>query len=226
MLNLTTFRWLCCWAILWLHAAPLTGQTPEVKPDAAPANPKAAVEQLRKALDNDDLALLSRLAVRPHDAALAALAEPFGKARAALLKLDQALKDKPNLTIANPFHAVLHPFSGMQLDLVEIGQEGNRHVARIRFGPRGTPADEEVLHILPEGEAWKVTLPAILVKQLQRLTRQPDQLKREASQLDKLATVLNQLAGEVEKNQIKSKEVLLLRLARLVDEHKLAEAEK
>ena len=196
------------------------------KPDEGPTTPKAALEQMRKAFESDDLASLAKLVPPPNDRPLAELAEAFGKAKTAYNKLEQVIKDKPNLAFNNPFHPVVHPFSVMQLDVVEINQEGSRTLARIRFGPRGKPADEEVLLITPDGATWRVTLPALLTKQLQRLTQQSEQLKREISQLDKLAQVLTKLASEIEKNQIKSKELLLLHLARLVDEYKLAEPEK
>jgi hypothetical protein len=196
---------------------------PAAQPPAEIKTPQAAVAAVKKALDANDLRALSDLTTNPAATTLRKLAEPFAKTRLAGERLDRALKDKPALAFNNPFAASLTPFADVHFELVEIGKEGNQTVARIRYGPRGASAPEEVVALVQEGPTWRVDPPQAVVKALRRLAASPARLDQYTQGLEKLADVLNALAGDIEKDQVKTREAALLRLAQLVEDAKLAE---
>lgn len=190
------------------------------------STPQSAVEALKKALEENDFKSLSQIVPGPYDAILRKMAEPMGKAQAAQGRLEAALKDQPNIQFVNPFGPALNPFTGISIELVEVGKEGARNIVRIRYGRKGTPLQEEVLGLVSEGNSWRIGLPAELAKELRRLTNPPEELDKQVQRLDGLAKVLTTLAGEVEKKQLQTREGVVLRLAQLVAEAKLADEPK
>jgi hypothetical protein len=190
------------------------------------STPQAAVEALKKALDANDFAALGQIVPGPCDAVLRKLAGPMGQAQAAQSRLEAALKDQPQLTFTNPFAAALGPFSGLLIELVEVGKEGSQNIVRVRCGRKGAPPQEEVLGLVSEGAAWRIGLPGEFAKELRRLAQAPEELQTQADRLAALAKVLTTLAEEVEKKQFKSREALILRLAQLVADAGLVEETK
>ncbi|HMP02705.1 MAG TPA: hypothetical protein PKD86_10965 [Gemmatales bacterium] len=215
------------WFFLLLQEPGRPATPPEAEPPAAqptpPATPAAAVQALKRALESHDLAALAELTQGNLAGPLRSLAGPFAKARTASERLDQVIKDKPALAFTNPFAPSLQPFAQVRFEVLEVVQDQNQHVARIRFGRRGLPLAEEQLAIHADGNSWRLELPSDLRKQVESLIGEPALLQREQRALDALATIFTTLATEIEKGQLASKGDVVARMLRLMDETKLSE---
>jgi hypothetical protein len=146
------------------------------------------------------------------------LAEPYARARASAERFEAALAEK-NISLENPFAASVRPLADLQLDLLEIAKDKEQHVVRVRFGPRGRAA-EEVLALVQEEGAWRVTLPAALMKDLQPVLR-GNAADQRVRQLETLADIQDQLARDVSNGSLKNRDDVLLRLLVLSREKNL-----
>jgi len=185
------------------------------------ADPRAAVlAGFKSALEKGDVKEVAGFVAGKHGEILRRLAEPYSRAAAASDRLDAALLEK-NINWSNPFAAGVRPLADLQLDILEVTREENQDLVRIRFGPRGR-TQEETLALVQEGGAWRVSLPADLRKDLARLTSK-EAVDRQAKHLDALAEILDALAKEVSNGSLKSRNEIVLRLAKLVHEKGLGE---
>ncbi|MCS6975825.1 MAG: hypothetical protein NZM31_02290 [Gemmatales bacterium] len=146
------------------------------------------------------------------------LAEPYAKARTAAERFETALAEK-NIALENPFAASVRPLADLQVDVLEITKDKDRHLVRVRFGPRGR-TNEEVLGLVEEEGAWRVTLPAALAKDLEPALRD-NAADQRARQLETLSEILDQLARDVSNASLKTRDDVLLRLLLLSREKNL-----
>jgi hypothetical protein len=200
-----------------LLLSPAAAQPPK-QGDAKPANPTAALNAYKQALDRRDPVAFANLTAGAPGAALRKLAPALKKAQDASEKFNRALADKPALSVTNPFLDQLDPLQGYHFEVVELAQENRQYLARIRFGRAGK-LSEETVSVTQEGDIWRVSLPGEYLKSVQRLT--PERLDKEVQSLTKLADVLNTVAEEVSSGKLTTKEAVLLRLAALVKDAKL-----
>jgi hypothetical protein len=206
--------------LLLLIVVPAVGQTPQKQEDAKPANPTAALNAYKQAIERRDAVGFASLTAGAPGAALRKLAPGLKKAQDASEKFNRALADKPALGVTNPFLDQLDPLQGYHFEVVELTQENRQYLARIRFGRAGK-LNEETVSVTQEGDAWRVSLPGEYLKAVQRLT--PERLDKEVQSLTKLADVLNTVAEEVSSGKLTTKEAVILRLAALVKEARLVE---
>ncbi len=146
------------------------------------------------------------------------LAEPYARARASAERFEAALAEK-NISLENPFAASVRPLADLQLDLLEVSKDRERHLVRVRFGPRGRAA-EEVLVLVQEDGVWRVTLPVALLKDLQPVLR-GNAADQRVRQLETLADIQDQLARDVSNGSLKNRDDVLLRLLVLSREKNL-----
>jgi hypothetical protein len=190
--------------------------------EAKPAGgPEGALAAYKAAIESGDIKAVAELTAGPSGDALRKLAGPLTRAKAASDKLDKVLRDRPEIGYKNSFAPGLSPFADMQYEVIEVEKEGDKVVARIKYGPRGK-AQEETVQVQTEAGKWRVDAPAELVKHLRKLSA-PGQLERHAQGLDRLADLLDTLATEIENGTLKTKEQVLLRTLDLFAKNKLAE---
>jgi hypothetical protein len=184
-------------------------------------DPRAtALANFKTALETGNVKTLANLAAGKEGDVLRKLADPYTKTKAASDRLDAALKEK-GINFTNPFAGSVTPLADLQLDILEIAKDGNQDIARVRFGPRGK-AMEETLALVQEEGTWRISLPAELLKDLRTLSKK-DHRDRRLQGIDKLGDLLDTVAKEVQNGTLKTKEAVVLRVARLFQEGRLGE---
>lgn len=146
------------------------------------------------------------------------LAEPYARAKTAAQRFEDALAEK-GIALDNPFAASVRPLADLQLDLLEIIKDKEQHQVRVRFGPRGRTA-EEVLALVQEEGVWRVTLPAVLLADLEPVLSK-DAADKRAKQLETLAEIFDLLARDVGNASLKTREDILRRLLELARDKNL-----
>src|SRR5262245_7434132 len=162
---MTMRRWLTLWCVAGSIVPalagfpPLRGGTTNVlaQESAKPASAAAALAAFKTALEAGDFKGLSEISAGEHGRALRELVTPFLKAKEANDRLDKALKER-KIDFPNPFAAGLTPFAELQFELVDVTTENKQVVARVKCGPRGKAAEENVA-VLMEDATWRVTPP-------------------------------------------------------------------
>jgi hypothetical protein len=194
-------------ALALLLAAAATGSM-----QAQDTDPRvAALAGFKTALESGNVKTLSGLAAGKDGDTLRKLADAYTRARAASDRLDNALKEK-RILLVNPFAASANPLADLQLDILELTKENNQDIARVRFGPRGKTVEETLL-LAQESGLWRVSLPAELVKDLRSLDKK-EARDRRVQAIDKLAELLDSVAKDVQSGTLKTKESVLLRIAK------------
>lgn len=213
-------KWWIVIAVLGLlGASPGSGRAQDPTEEGAF---RLAVIRLKTAIEASDLKVVGEMAAGPTGKTLRQLAPAFTKAQEAAARLNKSLKDKPALFFTNPFAASLAPLAGMQIDLVEITRENKTTRLRVRTTFRGQ-TQEETLGVAVEDGILRMDVPSDITKMVRRLSAPPERVERQIKGLEKLAIILGTLADEVEKQKLTTKEAIVVRLLRLVDEAKLAE---
>lgn len=186
-----------------------------------PSSAEAALTAYRQAFEKGDVLAIARLTSGPAGQTLRTLAPALSETQTASDAFSKALAEKPALNLTNPFAQELNPFSGYQLELLELTRNKDEHQALVRFG-KPQRVREETLSVKKEGEGYRVSLPGFFLKTMGTYTQ--EKLTKQTKELTNLAGILKKLAEQVSKGEQSTKEAIVLKLAELVKEVKLSEA--
>jgi hypothetical protein len=178
-----------------------------------PESAQAAISSYRQAFEKGDVLSIARFSSGPAGQTLRSLAPALAEAQIASEAFSKALAEKPALNYSNPFTTELNPFSGYQLELLELTRHENEHQALVRFG-KSPRLQEETLLIKKEGDGYRVSLPGFFLKSL--VTYTPEKVSKQTRELTSLANVLKKMADQVTKGELATKEAVILKLAELV----------
>lgn len=185
-----------------------------------PGSAEAAITAYRQAFEKGDMQTIARLTSGTEGQTLRTLVPALLDAQSASDTFSKALAERPALNLNNPFAQELNPFSGYQLELLELTRNKVEHLALVRFG-QPQRMREETLNIRKEGEGYRVSLPGLFLKTMQTYTQ--GKLTTQTKELTNLASILKKLAEQVSKGELSTKEAIVLKLAELVKEAKLSE---
>ncbi|MBL8824523.1 MAG: hypothetical protein JNJ77_18195 [Planctomycetia bacterium] len=186
-----------------------------------PSSAEAALTEYRQAFEKGDVLAIARLTSGPAGQTLRTLAPALSEAQTASDAFSKALAEKPALNLTNPFAQELNPFSGYQLELLELTRNKDEHQALVRFG-KPQRMREETLSVKKEGEGYRASLPGFFLKTMGTYTQ--EKLTKQTKELTNLAGILKKLAEQVSKGEHSTKEAIVLKLAELIKEAKLSEA--
>lgn len=178
-----------------------------------PATAEATIMSYRQAFEKGDVVTIARLSSGQAGQTLRILAPALMEAQIASETFSKALAEKPALNYSNPFASELNPFSGYQLELLELNRHQNEHLALVRFG-KSPRLQEETLVIKNEGEGYRVSLPRFFLKSIGTYT--PEKLARQTRELTSLAAILKKIAEQITKGELSTREAVVLQLAELV----------
>lgn len=189
-----------------------------------PANAADGMVAYKKALESGDVKTLAELTSGKEGEILRAIAEPLAKARAASDKFDEALRDK-SIPLNNPFAANVNPLVDWQFDVVEPPKKVDDKLVFIaRFGPRGRTIEEALVASDKEG-SWRISAPTDLARTLKPF-HDAKALDQHKEALARLTTILSTAQDDVAKDRARTPAIVLLHLAKLVADNKLAEVLK